>query len=117
MERNMGTLLLAVALIVIFSLFSGKLTGQASKEERGTKSCFDTDLGNNIYGPGAVITFVNGRQAYYPDRCGGTLSVIENYCDDGKRRFKESFCVDGMECKMSASYQGGNRYGPAAYCG
>ena len=117
MERNAGVLLLALGIIVILSLFSGSFSGQASKEKRGVNTCADTDGGNNIYSPGAVITVTGDKQGYYTDRCGGTLSVVENYCEGNKRRFKESFCAEGMGCMTTTLYDGGNRYGAAAYCG
>jgi len=120
-ERNI--LFLALGLIVVSVLFSGTFTGNVS-HGRGQYTCSDTDGGNERTRPGTVVENNGGRETWYADRCvnsrynrnGEEVSrIVEYYCADGERRFKEDWCPAGTRC-ITGRDAGGSSYGSTAYC-
>ncbi len=126
MEKNSTAILIVVlAFLVVISLFSSNLAGNAPKNLRNVNTCTEVGDVRDMYGVLGVIVEQSGRKSYNLNRCGVSGSgpsgveysrIIQYTCGTNGVQHATLNCPDGTICKTTTNYPKGNVYGPAAYC-
>jgi len=119
-EKISGVLIVTLGVLIVISLFSSNITGNASKKQRNVDSCIDTDGGVDGNTAGAVITDYSGRQRYYTDACGQVTTsnsktvyeLVERYCGGKEVKSVTVECPAGTMCRSTSS----GKYGTSARC-
>lgn len=100
-QQQVGLIAMLAMVAILLTVISapGGITGNAVMTVPAQKlstSCSDSDLMNQFSGGVVQLEYSSGAvAAIYNDRCAGTDSVVEYYCDGSEVKYAELPCQFG----------------------